>query len=105
METEADKSFTWQAKDGSGYTVNDVQELGAGTYQLTDGVTDKLKMVPFTAKHANYAINYDATLKVEKAKLYYTLDGYREYGEANSTGYYIYELVGVDTNSNCERPT
>lgn len=102
LETEADKSFTWQAKDGSGYTVNDVQELGAGTYQLTDGVTDKLKMVPFTAKHANYAINYDATLKVEKAKLYYTLDGYREYGEANSTGYYIYELVGVDTNSNSE---
>ena len=99
LETEADKSFTWQAKDGSGYTVTDVQELGAGSYQLTDGVTDKLKMVPFTAKHANYAINYDATLKVEKAKLYYTLDGYREYGEANKTGYYIYELVGVDTDS------
>ena len=102
LETEADKSFTWQAKDGSGYTVTDVQELGAGSYQLTDGVTDKLKMVPFTAKHANYAINYDATLKVEKAKLYYTLDGYREYGEANKTGYYIYELVGVDANSNSE---
>lgn len=102
LETEADKSFTWQAKDGSGYTVTDVQELEVGNYQLTDGVTNKLKMVPFTAKHANYAINYDATLKVEKSKLYYTLDGYREYGEANSTGYYIYELVGVDTNSNSE---
>lgn len=102
LETDANKSFTWQAKDGSGYTVTDVQELGAGSYQLTDGVTDKLKMVPFKAKHANYAINYDATLKVEKAKLYYTLDGYREYGEANKTGYYIYELVGVDANSNYE---
>lgn len=102
LETDANKSFTWQAKDDSGYTVNDVQELGAGSYQLTDGVTDKLKMVPFKAKHANYAINYDATLKVEKAKLYYTLDGYREYGEANKTGYYIYELVGVDANSNFE---
>ena len=102
LETQTGQPFTWQAKSGSGYTVTDVQELGAGSYQLTDGVTDKLKMDPFKAKHANYAINYDATLKVEKAKLYYTLDGYREYGEANSTGYYIYELVGVDTNSNSE---
>lgn len=102
LETQIGQPFTWQAKSGSGYTITDEQKLNVGEYVLTDGVTDKLTILPFTAKHANYVINYDATLKVEKAKLYYTLDGYREYGEANSTGYYIYELVGVDTNSNSE---
>lgn len=99
LETQTDQPFTWQAKSGSGYTITDEQKLNVGEYVLTDGVTDKLTILPFVAKNDNYAINYDAKLVVEKANLYYTLDGYREYGEANKTGYYIYELVGVDTDS------
>ncbi|CAJ0592263.1 unnamed protein product [Cylicocyclus nassatus] len=57
-----------------------------------------------TGSNGSIANNYnisglDATYEIKKADLYYTLAGYREYGEANETGIYRYELSGIDKNS------
>lgn len=51
----------------------------------------------FNAK--NYNIHYTTTYKVDKADLYYTYDGERNYGEDNSAATHTYTIVGKDADS------
>ena len=51
------------------------------------------------AQYSDYTITYSGALTVDKAKLYYTYDGTKVYGDANTTGTHTYTLVGIDTNS------
>ena len=54
----------------------------------------------FNAK--NYNIHYTTTYKVDKADLYYTYDGERNYGEDNSAAAHTYTIVGKDADSAAE---
>jgi hypothetical protein len=51
------------------------------------------------AQYNDYTITYSGALTVDKAKLYYTYDGTKVYGDDNGTGTNTYTLVGIDTNS------
>lgn len=54
----------------------------------------------FDAK--NYNIHYTTTYKVDKADLYYTYDGERNYGQDNSAAMHTYTIVGKDDDSSQE---
>lgn len=54
----------------------------------------------FDAK--NYNIHYTTTYKVDKADLYYTYDGERNYGQDNSAAAHTYTIVGKDNDSSKE---
>ena len=47
----------------------------------------------------NYNIHYTTTYKVDKADLYYTYDGERNYGKDNSAAAHTYTIVGKDGDS------
>lgn len=47
----------------------------------------------------NYNIHYTTTYKVDKADLYYTYDGERNYGKDNSAVAHTYTIVGKDGDS------
>lgn len=50
----------------------------------------------------NYNIHYTTTYKVDKADLYYTYDGERNYGQDNSAAMHTYTIVGKDDDSSQE---
>lgn len=50
----------------------------------------------------NYNIHYTTTYKVDKADLYYTYDGERNYGQDNSAAMHTYTIVGKDRDSQSE---
>lgn len=50
----------------------------------------------------NYNIHYTTTYQVDKADLYYTYDGERDYGEDNAAAAHTYTIVGKDNDSSKE---
>ena len=50
----------------------------------------------------NYNIHYTTTYTIDKADLYYTYDGERNYGQENSAATHTYTIVGKDDNSATE---
>jgi hypothetical protein len=82
----------------NGTKTTDTQQLNAGSYGFTTTEGAAI-LTGVTAQNNDYTITYDGNLKVNKANLYYTYEGEREYGDANSTGSKTYTLVGTDDNS------
>lgn len=68
-----------------------------GITNITLAASDGSK---FDAK--NYNIHYTTTYQVDKADLYYTYDGERNYGEDNSAAAHAYTIVGKDADSTAE---
>lgn len=50
----------------------------------------------------NYNIHYRTTYTIDKADLYYTYDGERNYGEDNAAAAHTYTIVGKDNDSSKE---
>lgn len=50
----------------------------------------------------NYNIHYTTTYTIDKAALYYTYDGERNYGQDNSAAVHTYTIVGKDDDSSKE---
>ena len=50
----------------------------------------------------NYNIHYRTTYTIDKADLYYTYDGERNYGEDNAEAAHTYTIVGKDNDSSKE---
>ena len=50
----------------------------------------------------NYNIHYRTTYTIDKADLYYTYDGERNYGEDNAAAAHTYTIVGKDNDSSRE---
>ncbi len=50
----------------------------------------------------NYNIHYTTTYTIDKADLYYTYDGERNYGQDNSAATHTYTIVGKDADSSAE---
>lgn len=50
----------------------------------------------------NYNIHYTTTYTIDKADLYYTYDGERDYGEDNAAATHTYTIVGKDNDSSKE---
>ena len=71
-----------------------------GTAGITNITLKAGKGSGFNAK--NYNIHYTTTYKVDKADLYYTYDGERNYGQNNSAATHTYTIVGQDGNSSKE---
>lgn len=51
----------------------------------------------------NYNISFDTAYTIDKAPLWYTYEGTRDYGADNTTTTNIFKLVGVDTADSNER--
>lgn len=71
-----------------------------GTAGITDITLKAGNGSKFDAK--NYNIHYTTTYQVDKADLYYTYDGERNYGQNNSAATHTYTIVGQDGNSSKE---
>lgn len=71
-----------------------------GTAGITNITLKAGKGSGFNAK--NYNIHYTTTYKVDKADLYYTYDGERNYGQNNSAATHKYTIVGKDADSKAE---
>jgi hypothetical protein len=70
------------------------QSLDAGSYTMTTDYVNGLQ-----AQYNDYTITYSGALTVDKAKLYYTYDGTKVYGDANGNRYSYLYISGIDTNS------
>ena len=80
---------SYQGNDFYNAANGDSQQLNASTYNLSSSLGG------LSASYNNYNIEYTGSLLVNKADLFYTLDGTRIYGDANSTGTYTYTLVNI----------
>ena len=78
-KTDADKSFTISLTD-------DTANTDANDYHAD-----------------NYNISFDTTYTIDKAPLWYTYEGSRNYGEDNTTTKSTFKLVGVDDANSNER--
>ncbi|MDY6295695.1 MAG: MBG domain-containing protein [Schwartzia succinivorans] len=80
---------------GGGYN-DDTKSLDAGTYNEAAKFTHpELK-----SDHNNYKIVYTDKLTVNKADLYFTAEGTREYGEANKASDFHYTAAAVSDSAN-----
>lgn len=75
-------------------------DTGNGTAGITNIHLQPGTGSGFDAK--NYNIHYTTTYKVDKADLYYTYDGERNYGQDNSAAMHTYTIVGKDRDSQSE---
>lgn len=75
-------------------------DTGNGTAGITNIHLQPGTGSGFDAK--NYDIHYTTTYKVDKADLYYTYDGERNYGQDNSAAMHTYTIVGKDRDSQSE---
>ena len=75
-------------------------DTGNGTTGITNIHLQPGTGSGFDAK--NYNIHYTTTYKVDKADLYYTYDGERNYGQDNSAAMHTYTIVGKDRDSQSE---
>lgn len=75
-------------------------DTGNGTTGITNIHLQPGTGSGFDAK--NYNIHYTTTYKVDKADLYYTYDGERNYGQDNSAAAHTYTIVGKDNDSSKE---
>lgn len=76
---DADKSFTISLAD-------DTANTGANDYNPD-----------------NYNVSFDTTYNIDKAELWYTYEGSRDYGADNTTTKNTFKLVGVDSADSNER--
>lgn len=81
----------------------DTLQTDAGSYSFTqdlkiDKDTTLNSLGGLTADNRNYNITYTGQENVDKANLYYTVDGVRDYGKDNSdsNGEYKFTLAGID---------
>jgi hypothetical protein len=81
------------SSDATTYPLGD-QSLDVGSYTLPKDSVNGLE-----AQYNDYTITYSGALTVDKAKLYYTYDGTKVYGDDNGTGTNTYTLVGIDKDS------
>lgn len=75
-------------------------DTGNGTAGITNIHLQPGTGSGFDAK--NYNIHYTTTYKVDKADLYYTYDGERNYDQDNSAAMHTYTIVGKDRDSQSE---
>lgn len=95
MVTLLSGSTSYQGNDFYNAANGDSQQLNASTYNLLSSSLGGL-----SASYNNYNIAYTGSLVVNKADLYYTIDGKRIYGDANDTGTYTYTLVDIADDAN-----
>lgn len=79
---------------------NKSTDYSIGNKGITNITLVKSNGSKFDAK--NYNIHYTTTYQVDKADLYYTYDGERNYGKDNSEATHTYTIVGQDGNSSKE---
>lgn len=75
-------------------------DTGNGTAGITNIHLQPGTGSGFDAK--NYNIHYRTTYTIDKADLYYTYDGERDYGEDNAAAAHTYTIVGKDNDSSKE---
>ena len=91
----------------SGQSLNGIfsYNVEGGDQRLAATTTDHKYTIDSTnvsglvAQNNDYTLTYSGSLLVDKANLYYTYDGERNYGAANSAGTHTYTLVGNETDS------
>lgn len=83
-----------KVKISGGSYSDDTNKLDAGTY--TDA--KKFTHPELKSDHNNYKIVYTDKLTVNKADLYFTAEGKREYGEANKASDFHYKAVTVNSD-------
>ena len=94
MVTLLSSGTSYQGNDFYNAANGDSQQLNASTYNLSSSLGG------LSASYNNYNIEYTGSLVVNKADLYYTIDGKRIYGDANGTGTYTYTLVDIADDAN-----
>lgn len=90
-------THNWYNDDNNKSTDYSIGNKGITNITLVESASDGSK---FDAK--NYNIHYTTTYTVDKADLYYTYDGERNYGQDNSEATHTYTIVGQDGDSSKE---